>query len=161
MRYNNGFLCDKESKEILKNLIENKWFSSCTIVYDEYNNNNPKARIDFLFTAITQTNKERKYAIELKERKGYNHNAYKDWILETDKYKPLKLLEIESGYTSAYMNIFKDDVYALWLIKSIDEETIPSTLLAPKQTQGDETKIKKDCINLDFNNAILTGYTYE
>lgn len=161
MRYKDGFQCDKQAKQRLKNLIENIWFSAYTITYDINNDNDDKARIDVIFTATSKSNKENhyKYAIELKERKKYNHNDFPDWMLEIDKYNILKLLEMESGFTSCYCNFFLDNVYALWTINKIDEETEISSVYAPKQTQGDETKIKKQYIKLIFDNATITGYT--
>lgn len=159
MKYSDGFECDKKAKQQLKSLIENNWFSSCTIVYDKENDNNPKARIDVIFTAITKSNKEYKYAIEIKDRMGYNHNQY-DWMIEPHKYKTLQSYQYDSGYTSAYFNTFKDNIYALWTFKDMEQCKYEDSVYATKTTQGNDTvKYNKQSYLLPFNNATLTGYT--
>lgn len=161
MKYTGGFKCDIKAKEIMKHLIEDIWFSAFSITYDTDNENNPMALIDTIFTATSNSGKQYKYAIELKERPQYEHNKY-DWMLELPKYKILYNTQYISGYTSAYLNTFKDDIYALWTIKDIDKCKIESTVYANKTTQGnDNTIINKLSYLLPFNNATITGYTNE
>lgn len=161
MKYEGGFQCDKNGKEILKHLINDVWFSAFSINYDEDNENNPMALIDTIFTATSKSGKQYKYAIELKERPQYEHNKFQ-WMLELPKYTQLYNIQYYSGYTAAYFNTFKDDIYALWTIKDIDECKQLSTVYASKTTQGnDTTKINKSSYLLPFNNATITGYTYD
>ena len=167
MKYDNGFECDRKAKNKLKHLIKDIWFSAFTIAIDEINDNNDKAYIDVIFTATSKNNKQYKYAIELKERKGYNHNfkikdKTVDWMLEKEKYNKLYNAQYLSGYTSVYYNEFKDDVYALWTLDDIDKCKYEQSLYATKTTQGnDTTKYDKKPYLLPFNKATLTGYTYE
>lgn len=158
MKYKDGFKCDNEIKKICKDLIENNWFSSCTINYDEANDNNQYAPIDIVFTAVTKSNKQHIYAIELKERKGYNSTDFNsDWIIEQDKLN--KLYDyISSGYTSCYFNIFKDNVYMLWVINDVKKYLKPIVINAPKYTQGDEHKlINKNVYTINQQYAKIKG----
>lgn len=161
MKYEGGFKCDAKAKQKLKDLIENVWFSSCTIKYDIANENDPMALVDTIFTAITKDNKFKKYAIELKYRKGYKHTDFKgDWVIEPKKLIALENYQILSGYTSVYFNIFNDGYWALWTLDTITETKQPSTIKATKTTQGnDKEKIEKPSFMVNFNNANLTGIT--
>lgn len=154
MKYKDGFKCDKDSKELVKHLITEVWFSSCTVEFDEDNDTDEYADIDILFTAYTRTGKSYSKGIEIKERKGYTSTYFDDWVLEDDKYK--KMLGCKNE--CFYLNIFRDNTYALWDIRAIKDSDTGS-IFAAKRTQEESNRINKKCHLLRIDDAILTGRT--
>lgn len=158
MKYNNGFLCDREAKVIAKDLINNHWFSACTVVYDEENDMNDYAPVDIVFTAYTDT-QSAKYAIEIKERKGYEHTYTNDWMIEQKKYNTLKQYQ-NYGYRVTYLNIFKDGYYAMWDIDTITSAHTSTTMSIKPHTQSsyNEIPVKQERLMIDINKAFKKGY---
>lgn len=158
-----GFTNDKAEKKYIKYLVENVWYSGCTIVWDDVNNNNDFAPLDILFTAITSNGKEYKKAIEHKGRE-YTAQYLLDkggYALEKDKYA--KMVDYEnSGYTVYYYNSFKDGIYYLWRKDGIDRSKKDGFLYAKKHTYGNyknEKPINKPCYYLDNKEIIFSGRT--
>lgn len=162
MKYEGGFNCDRNAKDILKNLIENKWFSSCSINYDTTNETDPYAPMDTVFTAITSTGKQRAYAIELKDRKGYSSEEFDDWMLETQKFNKMSDYT-NSGYTVLYFNVFNDDTYLLWDYDSINTNKTEGIRYIKPHTQGDEneSKVKRNRYFINKKYAIKSGNIYD
>ena len=160
MKYTGGFECDKAAKNILKDLIENVWFSSCTIVFDEENEMNEYATMDMLFTAYTTTGHHYAYAIELKERKGYNHSDFTEWMIETHKLNDMKRYR-QFGYKCFYFNLFKDGIYYLWNYDTIAENHKEALIPIKPHTQGEDTeeKVKQTRIMIDAKDIVLSGTT--
>lgn len=157
-KYENGFECDKTAKVYLKDLIENVWFSACTIIYDEENDMDEYAPIDVIFTAYTRSNNNARYAIELKERKGYGHTDYEDWMIEQPKMKKLKEYN-DCGYRSLYFNLFNDGFYYLWDYPTMNSKhTIKSYMIKP-HTQGNdnEVPVQKQRIMINSKDCIKSG----
>lgn len=160
MKYKDGFECDKKAKNILKDLIENNWFSSCTVYFDEENENYEYASVDVVFTAITKANVEHKYAIELKERKGYDHTDYEDWMIEPHKVKELEKYS-NFGYKPMYFNLYKDGYYYLWDYDTIVSAGTETFKYIKPHTQGPDSEGKRKVkrILISSENATLSGQT--
>lgn len=158
MKYQDGFKCDKKAKEVVKDLINNEWFSACTVVFDEENEMNDYAPVDFLFTAYTNT-QSAPYAIELKYRMGYNHNDYDSWMIEPEKCNTLKQYQ-NCGYRTEYINIFKDGYYAMWNIDTITSASTESVFSIKPHTQAEyeEKPVEKKRILIPLNKAFKQGY---
>lgn len=158
-KYENGFECDKAAKEILKDIIQNTWFSSCTVVFDEENEMNDYAPVDVLFTAYTKT-KMAKYAIEIKHRMGYKHTDYPEWMIEKEKLNSLKEY-VDNGWKAFYFNLFADGYYYLWDYQTIEENhTVQLKEIVP-HTQGndDEKPTTKIRLFVKSNLAKKSGQT--
>lgn len=159
-KYEGGFECDKEAKVILKDLIENEWFSSCTVYWNEDVEMDEYALIDLVFTAITKKDNVRQYAIELKERKGYSHDDYQDWMIEPHKLNKLKKYT-DYGFKALYFNLFNDGYWYLWDYDTINEKHTEVIKPIPLHTQGeDETPVMQIRYLINSKYCVISGRTY-
>mgnify|MGYP003289499478 CR=1 FL=1 len=138
-KYEGGFECDKAAKEILKDIIVNKWFSAFTVVFDEENEMNGYAPVDVIFTAYTKSGKAVKYAIEIKHRMGYKHSDYPEWMIEKEKLNVLGEY-VNNGFRAFYFNLFADGYYYLWDWKTMEENHSVKFKEIVPHTQGDDEK---------------------
>lgn len=159
-KYNGGYSCDKKAKNILKDIATNNWFSACTTVWDEENEMDEYAPIDEVFTAYTNSGKMGMYAIEIKERKGYNHNDYDEWLIEEHKFNTMKKYK-EQGYKPLYFNIYKDGYYYLWDYETIASKSKTVEIPIKPHTQGDDNeKLEmKKRIMINASDCIRSGRT--
>ena len=159
-KYNGGFECDKAAKTILKDKIDNEWFSAFTVVYDEENEMDEYAKVDTLFTAYTDNGHQYAYAIEIKERKGYNHNDYDEWIIEPHKLYTLKQYK-DYGFKPFYFNLFKDGYFYLWDYDTIAKKHNEALIPIKPHTQGEDTeeKVKQTRIMINAKDIVLSGTT--
>lgn len=159
-KYLKGFECDKEAKVILKDLVENEWFSSCTIYWNEENDMDEYAPVDLVFTAVTKKENIRQYAIELKERKGYAHDDYQDWMIEPHKLNKLQKYT-DYGFKALYFNLFNDGYYYLWDYQTMAKYHKETVKAIPLHTQGDdEEPVMQKRYLISSQKAILSGRTY-
>lgn len=157
--YENGFVCDAPLKAKLRERIKNEWFSAYTVnfgweCFDE------SAKMDIVFTATSKSSsREYKYAIEVKERKGYTaEQLEKDgYMLEQKKYNTL-CDYVTSGYSSYYFNSFKDGKFYMWKNDDKMRNSRSGMVRANKYTQKESEEIWKPCLLLDNKDIVFSGY---
>lgn len=156
--YENGFVCDAPLKKQLRERIMDEWFSAYTVTFgwECFDDN---AKMDIVFTATSKSNREYKYAIEVKERKGYTaEQLEKDgYMLEEKKYNTL-CDYATSGYSSYYFNSFKDGKFYLWKNDDKMRNSRRGKVKANKYTQKESEEVWKDCLLLDNKDIVFSGY---
>lgn len=162
MKYSGGFECDKGAKQVFKEIATKVFFSACTVIWDAENENDEFAPMDEICTAYTRTGKRGIYAFEIKERKGYNHNDYDEWIMEEHKYNTMQKCK-ENGITPLYFNLYKDGYYHLWDFDTIERKHTTATIPIKPHTQGDDNEqpTSKRRILINSNDSIRSGKTDE
>lgn len=85
---------------------------------------------------------------EIKYRKE-DSSAFKDWIMEVDKFKALKDIQAKLNVNNkkaniTYINIFSDNITYIWNLDNIDLNEIEIKQLWLPKNNEDETLILKD-----------------
>lgn len=99
---------------------------------------------------------------ELKHR-NFNHNAFRTWIFEQDKYNSFQQRKGDAWY---YVNIFDDGYYAIWNVKEMDltNRFHLSEKEYNKRTAddiNDGKKVNKMEASLTLDEAMMQGYINE
>jgi hypothetical protein len=101
------------------------------------------------------------YIAEVKDR-DCSHTAFKDFILESKKYKSLMFVANQvsgMGYKNVrvlYINFFNDNYYSIWDITNLQDFDV-TDLYCPKTTAEKQSSIAKETIMLKLDDAIDYG----
>lgn len=155
-----GFKCDWDGKHKLTHFISNLCNERDKDLYVDYQNNNIYAPIDLYYTTVTRSDieKQKFFAIELKERPDSSHTQVAEWIIELHKVKALKDA-VKKGYNAYYAYLWGDGYFALWDINKWDLHKIGNFMIKP-HTMNSEGEPKKlfEKWGVTLNTAIMQGY---
>lgn len=136
-------------RKVIATILADKRFGKCELTIKEM----PKfCEVDVTMTATTSNGKEHYYAIEVKDRK-YCSNAFKDWLIEDEKYEALTNWQ-SSGYTAIYANTFEDGVAAFFDVKDVDVDNRMKEKTYKKYTVEDNgRRVTKRKITIPMSKA--------